>query len=758
MHELDLRLFGNFLAIVDGVEADDRRWSRKKAKTLVKLLALAPGRQMHREQVAAILWPEMDGEQSLNNLHKVMHAARRALEPDLEAGGASRFLLTQDQQISLRNDPAVFVDVTEFERLSFQGLKNSSMPDLEAAAALATGDLLEEDRYEDWAVVRREQLRVLLGRVLDRLATLHEQAGETDRAVELLDRLVKQNPSDEEAHRGLMRIYARTGRRHLALEQYQVCSEALRTTVEAEPEPATQELHQQIIAGRICSEPAGSAPIISSGRAGRKWIFAGSLGVILLAAGSWGLWHGALRPQQVDSLAVLPLESGGELGDVGDVGDGITESIINGISQLPNLKVMARSTVFRYRGQIVDPRWVGRQLGVGAVLTGGVSQRGDVLTIRAELVQVRDGAQLWGQRYTLPAKDLTLVQQRLSAEIVAAIRMKLTPDQQLLLAGRNTTNAEAYRLYLRGRFFLNKRNQEGYRVAIDQFQQAIDRDPSFAAAYAGMADSYGLLGWQNGSAQDFLPKAQAAAARALQLDERLAEAHTSLAMVHALYSRDWAAAENEFRRALALNPGYATAHHWYGVHLGAMGRFAESAVELQKAQELDPLSPIILVNRGYPAYYERRYPEAIAQFRRALELDPAFQPAHGDLMNAYELLGQPEKAAEEASLLLRTRESAELADRFVATYRKSGYPEAIHVWLADTEARAVREYVSPMDIAQLHLSAGDRDQALGWLEKAFDQRCAPLSYLAVDPRYDRLRAEPRFQALLHKLNLPAAGK
>ena len=313
---------------------------------------------------------------------------------------------------------------------------------------------------------------------------------------------------------------------------------------------------------------------------------------------------------------------------------------------------------------------------------------------------------------------------------------------------------EAHRLYLSGRSFWNLRTKAGFLKSIEYYQRAVDRDPRYALAYAGLADSYGLLGWESGIPSQYFPKARETAAKALELDESLAEAQTTLAMVSALYDWNWVAAEAQFRRAIELNAGYVTAHHWYGVHLGAMGRFNEAKRELSMAVSLDPLSPIVNLNLAYPALYQRHFDEAMDGLNKVVTLNASFAPTYKDRMAIYARQGNLDAATSEAISLLRLSDQAELAETVAAANRQGGSRKALESWLAFSERTSGGSYVSPMLPANLAVALGDRERSLRWLNRALEQRCPQLVYLAVDPQYDILRPDDRFQRLLERIGLP----
>ncbi len=362
------------------------------------------------------------------------------------------------------------------------------------------------------------------------------------------------------------------------------------------------------------------------------------LGIASLALAALLAWFTLFRGrgEAIDSVAVLPFVNVSADPQTEYLSDGITESVINNLSQLRSLRVMARSTVFRYKGKEADPQKVGQDLHVGAVLTGRLQERGNTLVIQAELVDVSKGTQLWGEQYNRKLADILAVQEEISREISEKLRLRLTGEEKTRMAKRPTENIEAYQLYLKGRYYWNKRTEEGFRRAIVYFSEATEKDPNYALAHAGLADSYIVLGYFSLlPAKEAYAKAREAATRALELDETLGEAHNALATAKADYDWDWPGAEREFKRAIELNPGYATTHQWYGRMLSELGRHEEALAEIKRAQQLDPLSLIINAVSGRILLYAGREDLAIEQLRKTLEIDPNFAHAHQFLGYAY---------------------------------------------------------------------------------------------------------------------------
>jgi len=458
------------------------------------------------------------------------------------------------------------------------------------------------------------------------------------------------------------------------------------------------------------------------------------------------------RGKAIDSIAVLPFANASGDANTEYLSDGITEGVINSLSQLPQLQVMARSTVFYYKGRNDDPRKIGRDLHVGAVLVGRILQRGDRVNIQTELVDVATGSQIWGEQYSRNLADLQAVQEEIPREISGKLKLKLRGEEESRLAKREMRDPQAYQLYLKGLSAFNKRGAESLKRAIQYFEQAVALDPKYVQAYVGLANTYGVISSYSGGLppKEAFPKAKAAALRALELDESLAEAHTALALVKATYEWDWAGAEREFKRALELNPNYANGRYFYAfMYLAPMGRHEEAIAEMKRALETDPLSLIINANLGEIYYYARRYDQAIEQGRRTLEIDSDFVVAHNNLKDVYEQKGMFENATAEIEKL---GGAAPLLQKAYAAAGARGYWQKRLELLLDRLKRG--EYIGPAIIAKIYAQLGDKDRAFEWLEKAYADRDSDLSYLRVESPYDPLRSDPRFQDLLRRMNFP----
>jgi serine/threonine-protein kinase len=458
----------------------------------------------------------------------------------------------------------------------------------------------------------------------------------------------------------------------------------------------------------------------------------------------------------IDSLAILPLVNAGQDPNLEYLSDGITESVIHIMSRMPKLRVMARSTVFRYKGREVDAQAVGRSLNVRAVFTGRMLARGSGLIIKAELVDAADGALLWSEQYSHEISEIFAVEEAMAREIADALRLQLSGEQKKRLRKRPTENTEAYQLYLKGRFHWNKRNEQGIRKAVVHFEQAIDGDPLYAQAYAGLADCYALLpNYASELPKACVPKAEAAARRALELDDTIAEAHASLGMVHYSFNWRWQESEREFQRAIELNPNYATAHHWYAYLLMLLGRFDQALSELARARELDPLSLIINATSGYILHFARRTDEAIAHCERALTMEENFSPGQYMLGLACEQKGLYDRAIAcfQKSLLLSGEHAGCDAAQLGHAYALAGRTADAQKILDQIKERSKQRFVPPFFVALISLGLGDTATAFEWLEKSYQERDFYLIYLKIDPWLDQLRGDARFTDLLRRVGL-----
>jgi len=486
----------------------------------------------------------------------------------------------------------------------------------------------------------------------------------------------------------------------------------------------------------------------------RRHILIAALLTLATVTGAY-LYFGRTRRGAIDSIAVLPLVNASNNPDTDYLSDGISESLINSLSQLPGIKVIASTSSLRYKGKEVDPKEVARTLGVEAILTGRVSQRDDNLLINVELIRADDKTQIWGEQYDRKATDLLSVQREIAREITRNLRLKLSGAEQGRVTKHYTENPEAYQLYLKGRFYWNKRTGDAAKKAIEYFQQAIEIDPNYALAYAGLADAYQMRNiFGDASPQEAFPKAKTAAKRALELDETLAEAHTSLASSLFFYDRNYREAAREYQRAIELNPNYATAHQWYGVaYLSKTERFDEAITELKRAQELDPLSLAINADFGNTYIQARQYDRAIEQLRKTVEMDQSFYFAHALLGIAYQMKGYSQDAIAEYQKARQLNDDpfvlALLGDIYAVSGRKD---EAMKI-LDQLKQLSKQRFVFAYSVALVYVGLGDKDQAFQWLEKSFQDREARINRLKVDPLFDSVRSDARYADLIYRIGL-----
>ena len=510
-------------------------------------------------------------------------------------------------------------------------------------------------------------------------------------------------------------------------------------------------------------KPSSSAEYIVSGIKQHKFavtIIAALIVVVLTGGLILALIYRHARTTEVaiESIAVLPFQNRSTEPDTEYLSDGLAESLIYRLSQLPNLKVSPTSSVFRYKGKEIDPVKTGNELGVNAVLSGRIVQRGDNVTISAELVDVRYNKLLWGEQYERKMSELLSTQREIAREIVEKLRLRVSGEERGL-AKHYTENNEAYQLYLKGRFYWNKRNPESMHKAIDYFQQASERDPNFALAYAGLADTYALLGGPEAggdlSPNETLPKAKAAALRALEIDETLAEGHVPLGHVKCYYDRDFAGSEREYKRAIELNPNYSVAHHWYAIFLTVVGRYDEALTEIKRAIELDPLSLSINAWYGRILAVAGQSDQAIEQLRRTVELDPNFILGHYRLGQTYADKGMYDDAMSEFNQVMRLPGGMPLALLgFAQTSALSGNRDEAHKNLNQAIEMSKQQYVSPAQVASVFGALGENDRAFELLEEANRAHDLNVVRLKRDPRFAKLRSDPRFDDLVKRIGIP----
>jgi len=480
-----------------------------------------------------------------------------------------------------------------------------------------------------------------------------------------------------------------------------------------------------------------------------------ALVLVFLILFVWLFRSRAPAPTGIRSIAVLPLDNLSGDASQNYFADGMTDELITDLAQISALRVISRTSVMVYKGARKPLPQIARELNVDAVVEGTVLHSGDQVRITAQLIEASTDKHLWSQSYEGELRDTLALQNRVASAIADQIRISLTPQEKAALKNVRVVNPEAYESYLKGRYFWNKRTADGLKAALAYFNQAIEEDPKYAQAYSGLADTYALLGdWQYAvmTPKEAFPKAKAAAIRALELDSTLGEAHNSLAFVLDGFDWDFDSAGKEFQRAIELNPGYATSHHWYAWHLSLLGRFDEAIAEMKKAENLDPLSLIINADLAELLVLAHHYDESIAQSRKTVEMDPNFALAHNQLAQAYlqkhmydEAVAELKKAAQLSG------DSPTCIANLARAYVASGRRSEAEKLLGDLKKRSNATYSNAPEIAMIYVSLGDTDQAMNWLEKGYEERFNPGVLLR--PGFDPLRSGSRFQNLLRRIGL-----
>jgi DNA-binding winged helix-turn-helix (wHTH) protein/tetratricopeptide (TPR) repeat protein len=453
------------------------------------------------------------------------------------------------------------------------------------------------------------------------------------------------------------------------------------------------------------------------------------------------------------SVAVLPLKSRGDNSDDEYLGLGIADALITRLGKIKSLVVRPTSTVRKYAGLDVDAMTVGREMMVASVLEGSIRRADERLRVTVQLVSVSDGVPLWAEKFDEQFTDIFTVEDRISDRVAEALMIEITGEEKAQLSRRATSNSEAYRLYIKGRFFWNKRTEEGLEKGIEYFKRAIDVDSKYALAYAGLADSY-LVGSSSASPVEAMSKAKAAAIKAVELDQYLAEAHTSLARIKMSFDWDWAGAESEFEQALELNPNYSTARQWYANLLLATGRAKEAIAQIRIAQELDPASVVINSAAGWVHYLAREYEQAIAAYRKALEMDPNFVLALRESGMIYGQMGMYREAIAAIRKAIAIGGQNPIVLMLLARVLARSGSEAETRKIIDQLMRlSNRSYVSPHVFASVYIGLDEREKALIYLDKAYEDRSSPLIWLKLDPWFDSVRNDERFKLLLNRINL-----
>jgi TolB-like protein/DNA-binding SARP family transcriptional activator/tetratricopeptide (TPR) repeat protein len=800
-----LRLLGGASLAEDG-RAIRGRAAQPRRLALLALLSRAPGRTLSRDKLVGYLWAEHDGEQARHLLTVSLYELRKALGDEA--------LSSRSEEVALHPE-LVRTDAEEFERALASG-------DPERAAAAYTGPFLDgfyvsgAPEFERWAAETREYLERRYREAVERMAEARTAAGDARGAVEAWRSLAVSDPYSARVALGYMRALDTAGDRAAALQHARVHAalveaeygmdpdpdvEALATrlrmatesptveapaTAEPTPDPLVREIDPEppapspVPSPSAPEEPASSATIsIPHGdpaevrapprrlpAAPRRYARgAGALALVITAVSLMWTYRGPTpaesSPTTPPSIVVLPFVSIGGTGGDEYFRDGLTDEIINSLARVEGMRVISRTSSFLLRDRPMDAREIGKAVGVGNVLEGSVRVQGDSLRIFASLVDAKSLALVWSETYDGGFEDVFRVQNEIAERIVEALRVRLVGSPRAPVRAA-TTDVEAYHLYLRARHHWHRRTREDMARAVSLYQEAIEHDPQYALAYAGLADVYNTL-----AAFDYglmppaqaYPLAEAAARQALRLDPGLAQAHAALGNTVMNYRWNCSLAEQHYLRAIQLNPGYAESHHWYSICLLATGRAQESLAQIRLARELDPLSANLSGSLARNFYFRRDYPQALREYRRTLEMDPSHVLAHLGAGLAYDRLGDPERALEQyrgAGAVLGSGHPLVLALTARAYWALGQRAEAREI-AGRLERIAGSAYVAPEYFLALYLGLEDHDRALAALRRAYDSRSGSMIYLDLDPLLDPLRSDARFVALQRSVRA-AAGR
>lgn len=718
--ELRIQLFGAFQVWRNGALIAPAQWQRRKTQALLKVLVGQRGQVFTQDQLIECLFVGGVADKALQNLHARVSELRKVLEPTLKKGTDSRYILSVGKgryqfnpQVACQLDTEAFLThAKDADALSQNHAWTQAAERYRQAAALYQGPYLAEDPYEAWTVEPRRVWQSRYVRVLTQWAECLMRQGLFEQAAAQLEAALGLEPSAERVVRQLMRCHALAGQRAQVKRVYAACVQTLSQTLQVQPDRQTRALYERLL------QEEGRAP-------------------------------GPLK-----AIAVLPFLQLSSREEHTYFSDGLTDDVISQLAKIHDLKVISRTTMMRYKHTTKDLQTIGRELGVGAILEGSVRTHGDQVRVSAQLIDVTTDTPLWSEHYDRRLTDIFAIQSDLACNIAQALCSKVSGVEERRIARAPTAHLEAYRCYLKGRYFWNKRKPGDLDKAIAFFEQAIACDPHYAEAYAGLADSYAILGWFDyRPARQVFPKALEAAQRALSLNEALAEAHTSLAYVTLNHRWDWQGAEKAFRRALALNPNYATAHHWYGEYLSTLRRHEQAVAALRTALALDPLSLVINTVLAWKLCFAGALKEAESQCHKALELDPQFGPGHTVLGWIYEAQGRYQDALD--CFVQEIKLSGETAPSLAAVgyaYAKAGRLGKARCVLKKLLSQP---QVSYFHVTTVHIALGELAEAFCCLEQAFKQRAWVLVYLNALKRFDPLRSDPRFAKLLRRIGIPS---
>ncbi len=768
-----LRLFGSPTLESDDVGIPARATQRHRL-ALLALLALAPGRKLSRDKLIALLWPDRDADGGRNLLKVSTYVLRTVL--------GDSALLSEGDDLRLAAE-SLEIDVAEFD-VALERADYARAVELYKGPFLDGFFLPEAPEFESWSDRERERLAGGYRAALEALAQAAADNRDVHRAVELWKARAAHDPYDSRVALRLMQSLAAIGNRAGALQHATVHERLLQAEFGVGLPPdmlaLVEQLKQEPVVAAATSQPPVPAvsataspqpqPVVDpvatrKPRANRIIpLVAGAL--VVIAAALWGLSRINRHDPPPRSTTVAPAIAVLPFTNVGNADDeyfaaGMTDEITSRLGAVSGLGVVPSRATERYARTNKTMREIGRELGVDYVLLGSVRWAGvepesaKRVRVTLELLRANDERQLWSTTYDRVIDDIFDVQSDIATQVITRLGVTLADRERRQLAATPAGNYEAYTLYLKGRYFWNKRTEERIQVAHDYFRQAVALDSTYSLAWVGIADVWIFRGWYGLLApRETFPKAKQAAMRALQFDSTLAEAHASMAHIHFEFDHDWPAAEREYRRAIQLKPAYAVAHHWYGGFLSAMGRHDEALQQAELARTLDPIAPIIQTWKGLRYYFAGKYDAAIAEYGKALELDRNFAPAHWHLGWAYEQTGRFREAVAAAQQALANDPNNLLYEASLGhAYARAGMNSQARATLARLTAASTSRHVSAYDVALIHIALGDSDTGLDWLDKALDQQSPWIGYLKVDPRVNAVRAHPRFERILRKAQL-----
>lgn len=764
------------------------RLAQRRRLALLAVLALAGRKPVSRDRLLALFWPEADAERARHSLADSVYQIRKEL--------SEKAVVSVGEDLQL-NAELIASDVAEFEGAIESGK-------LQAAVKIYAGPLLDgfhlsdAPEFERWVDGERERLARAYARAVEKLAEDAVAQGDARGAADWWRLLLAHDRYSSRTTLRLMEALEAAGDRVSAIQQARIHAALLEQDFAAEPDPEVRAFAEHLRSqparaslrwrrqpvgkdllpdevseiergfdmngdDRVAETSAIVMPIPKvHHRRYRLLTLIAVVAVALLTATLLRTFGAPTAGSADRSIAVLPFADLSADRDNQFFSDGLTDELISALSQVRSLRVAARTSSFAFRNRDMRVKDIARELNVATVLEGSVLRDRDRMRIKVQLVDAARGYSLWSRTYDRQlddsgdvVDDIFEVQSDIAAHVIERLGIELGEAERSRVTARPADNREAYTLYLKGRYFWHERTEAGRQRALEYYEQAVNLDPGYALAWAGIADVWISRGWYAYLApREAFPKAKHAALRALEFDSTLAAAHASLAHIHLEYDYDWAAAEHEYQRAIQLEPTYATAHHWYGGFLSAMGRHEEALAHADTALMLDPLAPIIQTWQGLRYYFARRYDDAIAAYGKAVQFNDGFAPAHWHFSWAYLEAGRSSEGLAEAQRAAAI-DSATLS--YVAAigyaYARAGREDEARATLARLAEASQTRYVSAYEVAVIHVALVDPDEAFRWLDRAYAEQAVFIGYMRADPRLDPLRADPRFRRLLRKARL-----